>query len=145
MVHTWGIFIYTLRFRQGSNFLVRKNDSRPLNQRFLILCASLIFVCVWHRPTFFSGRLREDLSLHDFCLRKTVPVTPTTHLYRSRRKSQKDSICEKVLHFYAKIRQFWWFSCVLNKQSTEKQISDIYNQNISWHFGISFFRRKSKV
>ena len=28
---------------------------RPLNQCFLIVRASLIFVCVWHRPTFFSG------------------------------------------------------------------------------------------
>ena len=40
------VFIHTLRPREGSNFMDRKNDSRPLNQHFLITYSSLIFVCV---------------------------------------------------------------------------------------------------
>ena len=133
IVHTWGIRFYTLRLRQGSNFMDRKNYSRPLNQRFLMTYSSLNFVCVDtdSRPinqrfliTYSSlifvwflyakivlalvlnqrflivrtslifvcvGRLDNStnvlkwnihgLSFYDFCLRKTVPVTPTIHFF----------------------------------------------------------------
>ena len=56
MVHTWGILFYGLRHRQGSNFMGRKNDLKLLNQGFLIVRASLIFV--W----FLSRTAIEDKS-----------------------------------------------------------------------------------
>ena len=43
MVYTLDMLFYTLRPRQGSNFMNRKNDSRPLIQHLITTYSSLIF------------------------------------------------------------------------------------------------------
>ena len=110
MVYTWSILFYPLRSRQGSKFMDRKNDARPLNQRllntcsllvflwflsahialvlvlnqqFLIVHASQIFICVGCLDT-LTNILKQNihgLSLHDFCLCKTATGKATRPLY----------------------------------------------------------------
>ena len=74
---TWNTFIRNKHIclcpwgwaREESNFMDRKNDSRPLNQRFSIVRASLIFVCISQRPTFFSGIFTAYLYMIFVCVK----------------------------------------------------------------------------